>query len=73
MTLIPYCVDNDWWAAQTAQVDRAAMHSAWGVEPTLPSSFSPFLCQVASMWRVGPPVDLLHVDILLPILVRNQG
>src|SRR6267142_2429132 len=33
ITLTPYCVDNDWWAAQAAQVDRAATRSAWSVEP----------------------------------------
>jgi glycosyltransferase involved in cell wall biosynthesis len=32
ITLTPYCVDNDWWTAQSSQVDRDAVRSRWGVE-----------------------------------------
>jgi glycosyltransferase involved in cell wall biosynthesis len=27
------CVDNDWWMAQSQQVDRAAVRASWGVSP----------------------------------------
>jgi glycosyltransferase involved in cell wall biosynthesis len=27
------CVDNDWWMAQSKQVDRAAVRASWGVSP----------------------------------------
>ena len=30
VTLTPYVVDNDWWLAQSAGVDRAAVRAAWG-------------------------------------------
>jgi glycosyltransferase involved in cell wall biosynthesis len=33
VTLTPYCVDNDWWMAQSRQVDRAAVRASWGVSP----------------------------------------
>ncbi|MGB0560355.1 MAG: glycosyltransferase [Spirulinaceae cyanobacterium] len=29
--LTPSAVDNDWWLAQSAQVDRAAIRQAWGI------------------------------------------
>jgi hypothetical protein len=33
VTLTPHCVHNDWWAAQSTQVDRAAIRSGWRVPP----------------------------------------
>ncbi len=30
ITLTPYVVDNDWWLAQSAGVDRAAVRASWG-------------------------------------------
>jgi len=30
VTLTPYVVDNDWWLAQSAGVDRAAVRTSWG-------------------------------------------
>src|SRR5216684_3855253 len=55
ITLTPYCVDNDWWAAQSAQVDRAAMRSAWRVEP---SSTVVLFCAKLQPWK--RPGDLLE-------------
>jgi len=55
ITLTPYCVDNDWWTAQAAQVDRVAMRSAWGIEP----DFSVVLfCAKLQSWK--RPGDLLE-------------
>jgi glycosyltransferase involved in cell wall biosynthesis len=33
VTLTPYVVDNDWWLAQSSQVDRAVVRSTWGAAP----------------------------------------
>jgi glycosyltransferase involved in cell wall biosynthesis len=30
VTLTPYVVDNDWWLAQSASVDRVAIRESWG-------------------------------------------
>ena len=30
ITLTPYSVDNDWWAKESAKVDRDAIRAAWG-------------------------------------------
>src|SRR6266853_1753800 len=55
ITLTPYCVDNDWWAAQSAQVDRGAIRSTWRVE--LDSSVVLF-CAKLQPWK--RPGDLLE-------------
>ena len=33
VTLTPYVVDNDWWLAQAARVDRQALRASWGAGP----------------------------------------
>jgi glycosyltransferase involved in cell wall biosynthesis len=30
VTLIPNCVDNDWWIEQSSRVDREAVRTSWG-------------------------------------------
>src|SRR6266850_1250431 len=55
MTLTPYCVDNDWWTAQSAQVDRAVTRSAWRVEP---NSTVVLFCAKLQPWK--RPGDLLE-------------
>jgi len=55
MTLTPYCVDNDWWTAQSAQADRAAMRSSWRVEP---DSIVVLFCAKLQPWK--RPGDLLE-------------
>lgn len=32
VTLIPYCVDNDWWIEQSSRVDRDAVRTSWGAD-----------------------------------------
>ncbi len=55
ITLTPYCVDNDWWAAQAERVDRAAIRFAWGVAP----DFTVVLfCAKLQPWK--RPGDLLE-------------
>jgi hypothetical protein len=55
ITLTPQCVDNDWWAAQSAKVDRAAIRSAWRVEP---DSTVVLFCAELQPWK--RPGDLLE-------------
>ncbi|HEY6943625.1 MAG TPA: glycosyltransferase family 4 protein [Candidatus Acidoferrum sp.] len=31
VTLTPYCVENDWWMAQSRKVDRNAVRASWGI------------------------------------------
>ena len=33
ITVTPYTVDNDWWLAQSARVDRVAVRTSWGARP----------------------------------------
>jgi hypothetical protein len=55
IALTLYCVDNDWWAAQSAQVDRAAIRSAWRVEP---DSTVVLFCAKLQPWkRPGGPLE----------------
>ncbi len=55
ITLTPYCVDNDWWAAQAARVDRSAVRFAWGVAP---HSTVVLFCGKLQPWK--RPGDLLE-------------
>ena len=55
ITLTPYCVDNDWWAAQSAQVDRAAVRSRWRIEP---DATVVLFCAKLQPWK--RPGDLLE-------------
>jgi len=55
ITLTPYCVAYDWWAAQSAKVDRVAIRTAWGVEP---DSNVVLFCAKLQSWK--RPGDLLE-------------
>src|SRR6267154_2512296 len=55
VTLTPYCVDNDWWTTQAAQIDHVAMHSAWGVQPDCTVVL---FCAKLQSWK--RPGDLLE-------------
>jgi len=55
ITLTPYCVDNDWWTAQSARVDRASVRSIWKVEP---DSTVILFCAKLQTWK--RPGDLLE-------------
>src|SRR5437870_36591 len=63
MTLTPYCVDNDWWAAQSARVDRAVMRSSWKVAP---DSTVVLFCAKLQPWK--RPGDLLEAFAAAGIL-----
>jgi glycosyltransferase involved in cell wall biosynthesis len=55
ITLTPYAVDNDWWTAQSQQVDRASVRSGWGAPP---EDAVILFCAKLQPWK--RPLDLLH-------------
>jgi glycosyltransferase involved in cell wall biosynthesis len=55
ITLTPYSVDNDWWMAQSHQVDRAAVRAAWGASP---ETAVILFCAKLQPWK--RPLDLLR-------------
>jgi glycosyltransferase involved in cell wall biosynthesis len=55
VTLIPNCVDNDWWIEQSSRVDREAVRTSWGASPD--TSIILF-CGKLQPWK--RPLDLLH-------------
>jgi glycosyltransferase involved in cell wall biosynthesis len=55
ITLTPYVVDNDWWLARSAGVDRAALRASWGA---LPDDTVILFCAKLQPWK--RPSDLLR-------------
>jgi glycosyltransferase involved in cell wall biosynthesis len=55
ITLTPYAVDNDWWKAQAARVDRTAVRAQWGSAPDQPVIL---FCAKLQPWK--RPLDLLR-------------
>ncbi len=55
VTLTPYSVDNEWWLAQSQQVDRTSVRAAWGASPDTPVVL---YCGKLQPWK--RPQDLLH-------------
>lgn len=55
ITLTPYAVDNEWWKAQSAQLDREELRAKWGARPGQPVILS---CAKLQPWK--RPMDLLH-------------
>ena len=55
VTLTPYSVDNDWWAAESAKIDRQAVRAGWGVSP---SDRVVLFCAKLQPWK--RPQDLLR-------------
>ena len=55
VTITPYVVDNDWWLAQSAGVDRLATRNAWGVKP---DDAAVLFCAKLQPWK--RPLDLLR-------------
>jgi len=55
ITLTPYSVDNDWWQAESAKVDRHAVRKAWGAKR---STVVILFCGKLQPWK--RPTDLLH-------------
>jgi glycosyltransferase involved in cell wall biosynthesis len=55
ITITPYTVDNDWWKAQSAKVDRASVRASLGV-----SSDQPVILFCAKLQPWKRPLDLLQ-------------
>jgi glycosyltransferase involved in cell wall biosynthesis len=55
VTLTPYVVDNDWWLAQAARVDRAAVRASWGAAA---DDAVILFCAKLQAWK--RPLDLLQ-------------
>jgi glycosyltransferase involved in cell wall biosynthesis len=55
ITLTPYVVDNDWWLAESARVDRDAVRTSWGASP---NDTVILFCAKLQPWK--RPLDLLQ-------------
>ena len=55
VTLTPYVVDNEWWLAQSAAVDRAAVRASWGAAP---DDLVVLFCAKLQAWK--RPLDVLR-------------
>jgi glycosyltransferase involved in cell wall biosynthesis len=55
ITLTPYSVDNDWWIAQAAKVDRTVEREKWGLNG---DERAILFCAKLQPWK--RPADLLH-------------
>jgi glycosyltransferase involved in cell wall biosynthesis len=55
ITLTPYAVDNEWWKAQSATVNREALRAGWGVAANQPVIL---FCAKLQPWK--RPLDLLR-------------
>jgi len=55
ISLIPYVVDNDWWKAQSAKVDRHAVRASWGATP---DTALVLFCAKLQPWK--RPMDLVQ-------------
>jgi glycosyltransferase involved in cell wall biosynthesis len=62
ITLTPYAVDNDWWRAQSAKVNREAVRTEWGVRAGQPVVL---FCAKLAPWK--RPMDLLRAFASLPL------
>jgi glycosyltransferase involved in cell wall biosynthesis len=55
ITMTPYVVDNDWWLAESARVERAAVRDSWGASP---EDTIILFCAKLQPWK--RPLDLLR-------------
>jgi len=55
ITLTPYTVDNDWWIARSAGIDRQALRDSLGIPA---GSFAVLFCAKLQTWK--RPFDLLR-------------
>jgi glycosyltransferase involved in cell wall biosynthesis len=55
ITITPYVVDNDWWLAESAQVDRESVRASWGAAS---SDAVVLFCAKLQPWK--RPHDLLQ-------------
>jgi glycosyltransferase involved in cell wall biosynthesis len=55
ISLIPYVVDNDWWQAQSAKIDRNTVRASWGAGP---DTAVVLFCAKLQPWK--RPLDLVQ-------------
>ena len=55
ITLTPYSVDNAWWKARSAEIDRNAVRASWGIAP---EQKVVLFCAKLQPWK--RPADLLQ-------------
>ena len=55
IVVTPYCVDNDWWIAESRRVDRDAVRRRWEVPKAAPVVL---FCAKLQPWK--RPQDVLH-------------
>ena len=55
ITLTPLCVDNEWWIARSAQVDRCSVRESWGATER---DVAVLFCGKLQPWK--RPLDLLQ-------------
>jgi glycosyltransferase involved in cell wall biosynthesis len=55
IAILPLVVDNDWWLAQSAAVDRSAVRAHWGIPPGAPVVL---FCAKLQPWK--RPLDLVQ-------------
>lgn len=55
ITLVPYVVDNDWWAEQSARINRDVVRASWGATP---ETSVILYCAKMQAWK--RPLDLVR-------------
>lgn len=55
IAFLPFVVDNDWWLAQSAQVDRESIRASWGAGP---ETAVVLFCAKLQPWK--RPMDLVQ-------------
>ena len=55
IAFLPFVVDNDWWQAQSAQVDRDSIRASWGAAP---DTAVVLFCAKLQPWK--RPLDLVQ-------------
>jgi glycosyltransferase involved in cell wall biosynthesis len=55
VVMTPYCVDNDWWIAESKRADREAVRRSWGVPTEAPVVL---FCAKLQVWK--RPHDVLR-------------
>jgi glycosyltransferase involved in cell wall biosynthesis len=58
LAVTPYCVDNDWWIAESSRADREAVRRRWDVPKDAPVVL---FCAKLQPWK--RPQDVLHAFV----------
>ncbi len=66
ITLTPFVVDNDWWTARAAEVNRDAVRKSWNVSA---EETAILFCAKLQPWK--RPADLLRAFAMIPAGERS--